>query len=260
MSSVLKSVTEQSWTPPRVPHEWNLPPIPGLTLQGEIAIALRMLHGKGYDDNYFGHITVEQPDGSLVTNPWEIIWDQLRASDMVTTDPVGRKLAGRYSASPGIGLHLAVKHYAKDAAKARVVLHQHPRYATLWAIRRQVPPIYDQGGAWVDAPIYIVPEFSAGEVITPEHGAGIADSGWALLADHGVLVLGSSVMEAAWRATWLEYRCRRAYELEGRAGVKPMDPSIVAESAGQIKNLPFVEQWWHSEMHRQVSIDPAVLQ
>jgi ribulose-5-phosphate 4-epimerase/fuculose-1-phosphate aldolase len=259
MSSVLESVQEKPWTPPRVQPEWNPDPIAGLTPKAEIAIALRILHSRGYDDNYFGHITVGQPDGTLLTNPWEVIWDQLRASDILTVDMEGRKIEGRYSPSPAISLHLAVKHYAKDPNKARVVLHQHPRYATLWAMREQAPPIYDQGGSWVDSPIYVVPEFSAGDVVTREHGEGITDCGWALLSDHGVLVLGSNLVEATWRASVLEYRSRRAHELEGRPGATPMDAETAQESANQIKGLAFTKQWWDAEVHRQVRMDPSVL-
>ena len=258
MSSVLKSVDETPWTAPRVPWEWKTPPIPGLSLEGEIAMALRLLHSKGYDDDYFGHITVHLDDGSMLTNPWEIIWDQVRASDMVSCTVDGVKTGGRYSVSPGIGLHLPIRHYARDKSRARVIIHQHPRFSTLWAIRQKVPPIYDQAGAWYTAPLHMVGEFSAGEVMTREHAEAIVDCGWALLARHGVVVLGSSVMEATWRAHWLEYRCRRAWELEGREGAVPMDEQLARESTSQVQSN-YYQQWWESEMHRQVSIDPSVL-
>jgi ribulose-5-phosphate 4-epimerase/fuculose-1-phosphate aldolase len=258
MSSVLKPVNESPWTAPRVPWEWNTPSIPGLTVEAEMAMALRMLHADGYDDNYFGHITVALDDGTLLTNPWEIIWDRVRASDMIVCSNEGVKQHGRWSVSPGIGLHFPLRHYARDKSKARVVIHQHPRYSTLWAIRQKVPPIYDQAGAWYTGALHLVGEFSAGEVLTREHAEAIVEGGWALLARHGVLVLGSSVMEAAWRAHWLEYRCRRAWELEGRDGAIPMDEALAKESTSQVQSN-YYQQWWESEMHRQVSLDASVL-
>ncbi len=259
MTAAAKTLDESHWTPPKVEHLWTEVPIPGLTVEAEIAIAVRVLHEHGYDDHYHGHITVWQPDGTILTNPWEVMWDRVKASDIVRVDQRGRKIGGKYSPSPGIALHYPIEHYAPADCKPRVILHQHPRYATLWATLKRIPPVYEQGGSWIVPEIYLVPEFSLKEVITPEYGEGIARAGWALLADHGVVIAQPTIHEAAYAAAVLEHRSRRAWELEGRPGAVPMDRELARDSGRRIIGLPQIRQWWSAEVHRQVDIDPKVL-
>jgi ribulose-5-phosphate 4-epimerase/fuculose-1-phosphate aldolase len=240
-----------------VPFDWNLPPIAGLTPQGEIALALRILHTRGYDEDFFGHITVRQPDGSYLTNPWEILWTELRASQIVSMDWEGRKLGGDLSVTPGVNLHVDVRRYV-DTPATNVIIHQHPRYATLWATRAEVPPIYDQSGAWVGEDVYLLDEFEEGEGISEEHARSIADARCGLLSKHGVLILGETVCEAAFRAVVLEQRARQAWFLEDK-GVKPLDRSLVDALVASLGPPRFAEKWWHSHLDREARRAPEAL-
>ena len=241
-----------------VPFDWNLPPIDGLTQRAEIALALRILHARGYDEDFFGHITVRQPDGSYLTNPWEILWTELRASQIVTMDWEGRKLSGELSVTPGVNLHVDVRRH-DDSPATNVIIHQHPRYATLWATRGEVPPIFDQSGAWVGEDVYLLDEFEGAEGMSEEHARGIVAARCGLLSKHGVLILGETICEAAFRAVVLEQRARQAWLLEDK-GVKALDSSLVEALVASLGPPRFAEKWYLSHLEREARRAPEALQ
>ena len=68
--------------------------LPELTAQQEVALLCRALHREGYDDHVAGHITVAQPDGTFLVNPWELAWDELTADDIIRVDGEGAVVEG----------------------------------------------------------------------------------------------------------------------------------------------------------------------
>ena len=241
-----------------IPFDWNLDPVEGLTPRGEIALALRILDARGYDDDFYGHITVRQDDGTYLTNAWEKMWDDTCASDLLVMDWEGRKLSGRYSVSPGVNLHVDVRRHV-TGPETNVIIHQHPRYATLWATRREIPPVYDQNSAWVGEDLYLLDEFEAGEGgMSSDHAAAIAKVGAALLASHGVLILGETLPQAVFRAAVVEHRCRRAWELEGK-GAPQLDSTLITALGESLGPAGFVEKWFGAEIARAARRMPEAL-
>jgi ribulose-5-phosphate 4-epimerase/fuculose-1-phosphate aldolase len=116
-----------------------LPVAGSLSAAAEVAVLARALHRVGYDDHLAGHITYNLGDGTLLANPFELFWDELRASDIVRVDLDGNIVEGRHSVTPAIQLHLAIHRRREDV---RVAVHHHPLYATVWAglCRRCRPP------------------------------------------------------------------------------------------------------------------------
>src|SRR6202034_4058703 len=76
---------------------YDPPPLPEIPPPAELALLLRVLARHGYDDLRAGHITSGQPDGTILINPRELCWPEVRASDVVAIDASGRKQAGRYN-------------------------------------------------------------------------------------------------------------------------------------------------------------------
>ena len=73
--------------------------IPDLSPPEELTLLARTLWREGYDDHLAGHITYRQPDGTLLTNPWYLLWEELTVEDIVeqlviygTPDKVGDEL------------------------------------------------------------------------------------------------------------------------------------------------------------------------
>ena len=118
---------------------------PVLSPQAELALLTRALYRAGYDDGSVGgHITYQQPDGTFLTLPEVLGWNEVRASDIIRIDHDGKTIEGIGTARPSIRLHLEF-HHARPGCN--VTVHYHPRFATIWSTTGRVPPAYDQRGA-----------------------------------------------------------------------------------------------------------------
>jgi ribulose-5-phosphate 4-epimerase/fuculose-1-phosphate aldolase len=208
-------------------------PLPGSGLDGaslspeaELVLLARLLFREGYDDHLAGHISYLQPDSTLLVNPFELTWDEVRVADVMRIDLDGNVIAGRWSVNPAIELHLALHRARKDVA---VAIHNHPRWGTTWAGARRVPDIYDQTSAQMASPVVLVDEYGGSVNQRPNAERVVDDLGdanAALLAGHGVFVMGTSIRQAYLRALTLEWRCRQAWHVEAIGGKEPLDPAV----------------------------------
>lgn len=232
--------------------------MPELSPQAEVALLCRTLFREGYDDHIAGHISYRQADGSYLMNPWELAWDEITAADVIRVNAEGKVIEGDWNITPAITLHLAI-HEVRDDAE--VIIHNHSRYGTLWANMQRVPPIYDQTSAMVDGEIALYDEYT-GPVNQSEQAMtaalGVGDVKWALLANHGVLVIGKDIRQAHLRAMTLEWRCRQAWHVEVAKGGIPMPE----EQANQLGNMidsnsfPFL---WEAMVRRELRQDKSII-
>jgi L-fuculose-phosphate aldolase len=234
------------------------PPLPPLTAQAEVALLARCLYREGYDDHLAGHITYRQPDDTLLVNPFGLTWDELRASDIMRIDLDGAVLDGPWTVTPAITLHLELHKARHDIA---VAVHNHPRWGTLWADAGRVPPVYDQTGAMVAGELAVYDEYDGpvnDRANAAKAVAALGDTRMALLANHGVLVVGGDIAKAHHRCVTLEWRCRQAWHLEAIGGGSPMRPDV-AESFGSLfDNLAF-PGLWEAMVRRELRLDPSIL-
>ena len=220
----------------------------------------RALHRAGYDDEGLGHISVRQPDGTLLVNPLEVGWDELLPHDVMRIDPTGEVLAGPWTVTPAMRLHLEVYTVRPDI---RVVVHQHPRWATVWANALRIPPIYDQTGAVVGDDLVLFAEYG-GSVVDQDNSVAVAqalgDASMMLLANHGALVVGASLQDAHLRAMTLEWRCRQAWRVEALGGdTPPLAPDLVEHVRREVaagRRAPL----WEMALAREVRLEPAMVE
>ena len=142
-----------------------------LSVEQELACALRVLAREGWEENLAGHITVALDDGSLLVNPWGKWWHEVRASDVVRIDGDGTVLAGRWDVTPAVFLHTELHRARPDA---RVVVHNHPYHATLLACCGRLPEIAHQNSALLAGDMVFVDEYD-GTVETVGAGRWLAD-------------------------------------------------------------------------------------
>jgi L-fuculose-phosphate aldolase len=234
------------------------PPLPFLSPEAEIALLARMLHHEGYDDHLAGHITTRQPDGNLLVTPFGLTWEELRPSDIMRIDLDGNVLDGPWTLNPGIRLHLALHQERSDVA---VAVHNHPRWGTIWADLERIPPIYDQSSAMVAGGVALFNEYRgnvADEANARRAIAAIGDARMALLAHHGVLILGADVQQAHHRAIVLEWRCRQAWHVESIGSPTPLDPEVHQQIGGFFDREPF-PGLWAAMVRRELRADASFL-
>jgi L-ribulose-5-phosphate 4-epimerase len=234
------------------------PPLPPMSPEAEVALLARMLHREGYDDHLAGHITSRQPDGSLLVNPFGLTWDEVRASDIMRIDIDGQVLEGRWTVTPAITLHLELHKARHDVG---VAVHNHPRWGTIWADLQRIPPVYDQTGALVAGEIALFDEYE-GNVADPSNARkaveALGEARMALLANHGVFVVGSDVRQAHHRAVTLEWRCRQAWHVEAVGPGRPLDDDVHQRMGGYFDTMAF-PGLWEAMARRELRTDPTVV-
>lgn len=229
--------------------------LPPLTPEQELVLLARTLWHEGYDDHLAGHITYKQPDGTLLTNPWFLLWDEFGPDDVVRIDLDGNVLEGRWPPAPGVHLHLALHRVRDDVA---VSIHNHPRWVTVWANARRVPGVHDQTGALGGGRVVLIDEFGgtvAAEEAARNAVAAMGDADIALLAGHGVFILGPDLPRAHLRAVSFAERCQRAALVEGLGGAKELQPDVNATLG-----VAEFEGFWEAMARKEIRRDPDVLE
>ena len=234
--------------------------LPDLTLEQEFVLLARALWTEGYNDHLAGHITVNLGDGTLLCNPWLITWDELLPSQLIRIDLDGNVVAGDWPAPLGIPLHLEL-HRMRPGVQ--VAMHSHPLYGTVWADMREVPPIYDQSsGLGGGGDLVLVDEYG-GAVDSAnaarEACAAMGDAELALLAGHGVFVLGSTIRAVHQRAVALEQRCQRAWHVRAAAGAVPSPMPEWWLSRGRNSDGNGFIGFWEAMVRAELRRDPSIL-
>ncbi len=234
------------------------PPLPDLTPAQELALLARVLFREGYNDHLAGHITYKQPDGTFLVNPFGLTWGEVKASDVMRMDADGNELAGKWTITPAIQLHVQLHKAREDVG---VALHNHARWSTIWADVGRPPEIYDQTAAMYDGEVAVYDEYWGGVDDASNAGAAvqaIGSANVALLANHGVVVIGRDIEQIYLRAAVFEWRCRQAWHVEAVGGGKPVRPEVVRSLGGHFNahNFPGL----FAAMARMViAADPSVL-
>jgi L-fuculose-phosphate aldolase len=235
-------------------------PVLDVTPHQELALLARVLYREGYDDHLSGHITYKQPDGTYLVNPWGLAWDEICAGDVLRMDGDGHHLEGRWEVTPAITLHTVLHKARHDCG---VVVHNHPRWGTIWADAQRIPGIYDQTSAMCSGEIALYDQYDGPVNDASNAGGAVAALGTAnvaLLANHGVLVIGQDIGQAYIRAMVLEWRSRQAWHVEALGGGVPMKPDTVARFGALIDSVPTAFDGQFEAMARRViREDPGVL-
>jgi L-ribulose-5-phosphate 4-epimerase len=208
--------------------------IPDMSPREELVLLARCLWREGYNDHLAGHITCNIGDGTLLCNPWLITWDELRPHQVIRIDLEGNVVEGDWPVPLGIPLHLAL-HAARPGVGWAV--HNHPLYGTVMADMKMVPPAMDQSSSLGGGELVLVDEYDGGVdnmVAAQEAVARLGTADLALLAGHGVFVVGSTARAVHQRAVALEQRCQRAWHV--MATGRPLDSPVPA--------------WWMDQMHK----------
>ena len=234
------------------------PTLPALSPPAELALLARTLFRYGYDANLAGHITYRQDDGTLLVNPYGLTWDEVRASDVMRIDADGKVLEGLWTVSAAITLHLELHRARPDI---QVAVHNHPRWATIWADVHRAPPVYDQTSALVagDPAVYTEWEGSV-DAVSNARGCveALGRASMALLGNHGVLVVGNDVPQAYHRAAILEWRSRQAWHVETLGGGVPIRPELHASFASRF-DASSAPGLFEATVRRELREDPSVL-
>jgi ribulose-5-phosphate 4-epimerase/fuculose-1-phosphate aldolase len=233
--------------------------VPPLSPRAELAVLARALYREGYEEHIAGHISYKQPDGTLLVNPYHLRWDEVRARHVCRIDLDGNQLEGDWFVSTAIELHLQLHRRRDDV---RVAVHNHPRWGSLWASLKRVPPVHDQTSSLVGNDIAIHDEYDRPVGHADDARAAVESLGSAtaaLLGHHGVLVVGDDVGQVYARCMSLEWRCRTAWYVEAVGGAAPMPAAASARLARGIDRRGY-PGLWEAMARQELQLDPRVLE
>jgi ribulose-5-phosphate 4-epimerase/fuculose-1-phosphate aldolase len=171
----------------------------------------------------------------------------------------GDELEGPWTISPAVRLHVEFHKVRHDAA---VVIHNHPRWATIWADIGRAPEVYDQTGAMYHGEVALFDDY-LGAVDNPEVAqkavAAMGDANVCLLANHGVLVVGADVRQAHLRAIAFEWRCRQAWHVAAAGGGRPMRAEAAVKFGEFFNQHPFTGLF-EAMARRELRADPSIIE
>lgn len=233
--------------------------MPELDQREQLTLLARALWRAGYNDHIAGHISINLHDGTLLCNPYPLLWTEFRPHQVLRIDLDGGLVEGDWRVPPGITLHLAL-HRARP--EVEVIMHNHPWWGTVWADMQEVPPALDQSSVIGGGTLRLVDEFdgTVDQVAAAEATVSkIGDADLALLTGHGSLVVGSSVRSVYQRAIALEIRCRRAWCV--RAAQSSMSASLPDWYLAQTEAMTGEEfsGYWEAAVRRELVDEPALL-
>jgi len=202
-------------------------------LRADLSLALRAaaLHGLG--EGVCNHFSVALPgqDGLFLLNPRGLMWDEVRADDIVLVDAQGRKLAGRHEVEPtAMFIHAAIHRIAGK----HCVLHTHMPHATALTLTDARAPdttlsqnaMRFHGRLAIDAQYNgLALDGAEGERIA--RAMGTADI--AFLGNHGVVVCAERIDYAYDDLFFLERACQA--QVLAQASGRPLVPASAAMAA-----------------------------
>lgn len=178
-------------------------------LKAELALALRAASHHGLSEGVCNHFSVAISDTEFLINPRGLHWSEVGPDDIVTVDENGAVLAGRHRVEPSaLFIHAAVHRIAGH----KVVLHTHMPYATALTLTEAgaLDPTLSQNAMRFMGRLVVDRDYNGLALDWPE-GERIAramqDKDVAFLANHGVIVAGSSVAWAYDDLYYLERAC-----------------------------------------------------
>lgn len=188
-----------------------------------LASAFRLFAKFGFSEGVAGHITARDPEfaNHFWVNPFGMHFSHIRASDLVLVNEKGEVVEGdRPINEAAFAIHSRI-HVARPDVVAAA--HAHSLFGRTWSsLGRLLDPITQDACAFYeDHSLFsdftgVVYEVSEGDRIAEALGSRKA----AILQNHGLLTVGSTVDEAAWYFISME-RCCQSQLLAEAAG-KPI--------------------------------------
>ena len=199
------------------------------TLLDALLDAGRRLHAAGLLAASDGNLSVRLPNGLIAMTPSGVPKARLRREDLAHLTLEGEVVAGHPSSERA--MHLAIY---RAVPEARAVVHAHPPTAIAWTLARPelqelpsdgLPEVILAAGRIPIVPMALPGTEAMGSNLLPYLPAHRL----LVLARHGGLCWGESMLEAAGGLERLEQVAEILWKAETLGGAKPLPPADLAE-------------------------------
>lgn len=196
----------------------------------KVALTCRMLAMENHSETLAGQITVRCDDGTFLTTPLAVAFDEVEPRHVIRVDESLRVLEGTGMPNPAVRFHVWVYRRRPDV---RSIVHTHPPYVStlsmtgrpLKVAHMDATPFFDDCAflrEWPGLPI----ADEEGEIISSALGKCRS----ILLAHHGFLAATSSVEETAYLSMLIERVARNLIMAMSVGPVEELEPALARES------------------------------
>lgn len=159
-----------------------------------LATAKEMLR-TGLVEGTSGNLSARLPDGNVVMTPSSLDYEVMQAEDLVVVDLEGNVVEGERGPTTEKALHLAcLRRYPELGG----VIHSHAMFATMFAVTHQpIPCVIEEFDVFVGGEVPVADyKLTGSDELGEEVARWVEDRGAVLMANHGLLTVGSTVEKA----------------------------------------------------------------
>jgi ribulose-5-phosphate 4-epimerase/fuculose-1-phosphate aldolase len=202
-----------------------------------LAAACRIFHLCGFNEGVAGHITVRDPEfpDRFWVNPFGVHFGLMKVSDLICVDESGTVVEGS-----GLLNQAAFSiHGAIHAARPEVVAaaHSHSLHGKAFStLGRMLDPLTQDACIFYNA--HVLFDEYTGVVLNPEDGKHLAhalgDNKAAILQNHGLLTVGTTVEEATFLFMTMDRSCQAQMLAESVGTPKRISHEVATQVEGEI--------------------------
>jgi len=206
-------------------------------LRQRLAAGFRLFGRFGFDEGVAGHITARDPERSdcFWVNPFGMSFKQIRASDLILVSHEGEVVQGDWPVNQAaFAIHSRVHAARPDVVAAA---HSHSKYGRAFStLGQKLDPITQDSCAFFDDhEVFddftgVVNDTAEGDRIAGALGKNKA----AILQNHGLLTVGTSVDAAVWWFITMERSCEVQLAAMAAGTPKLIDPEVAAATYRQV--------------------------
>ena len=173
----------------------------------EVAYFMRRLYKRGLTTTSGGNISMKLSETTLLITASQTDKGRMKAEDVARLDMHGRNLSPGLKPSMEYGMHLAVYQSRPDV---NCIIHAHPPVATAFAVAHQNinTAIIGEAYALAGKPVLAGYALMGSKQLAETVACAALESNLILMANHGVMALGTGILEAFDRLEVLE-NCAR---------------------------------------------------
>jgi ribulose-5-phosphate 4-epimerase/fuculose-1-phosphate aldolase len=210
-------------TQPHKPPTFSSPQEERTHVKQRMAAAFRLFDRFGFNEGVAGHLTARDPERAdcFWVNPFGMSFGQIRASDLILVDHDGEVVEGDWPVNrAAFAIHSQVHQARPDITSAA---HTHSMYGRAFStLGIKLDPITQDSCAFFEA--HGLFDDYTGVVVDTEEGKRIAhalgEHKAAILRNHGLLTVGTTVDSAAWWYITMERTCQ--VQLQAMAAGTPV--------------------------------------
>ncbi|MBI2371399.1 MAG: class II aldolase/adducin family protein [Deltaproteobacteria bacterium] len=239
-----------------MPERRTVPAGRDLPLRRQLALACRVVAMEGHNDAIWGHVSVRRPGE-------DVFWikaagmglEEATAANVQLIDLDGRRLLGPGIVHTELPIHSEIYRRRPEVG---AVVHTHPVFATvLGAAGHRIRPVTHEGALFFppDIPLF---DQTTDLILTRELGEAVAaalgDQPALLLKNHGIVVAGRTLEEAACWACLLEKGARAqvfALALGAPAWTGAEEALLKRKHIYHDQALAFLWQYYCRKLRRQ---------